>query len=109
MTALRSSEKNTACFDFPRATNADCPENCSAIKKIPKKYRCIAGMPSCKSSGSLLNGRIKRCGKKKMSAHIIKVNMMENIVVSLMADFTLIGETVRAALEGRQLQPLLRT
>lgn len=28
---------------------------------------------------------------------------------SLMADFTLIGETVRAALEGRQLQPLLRT
>ena len=28
---------------------------------------------------------------------------------SLMADFTLIGETVRAALGGRQLQPLLRT
>ena len=28
---------------------------------------------------------------------------------SLMADFTLIGETVQAALEGRQLQPLLRT
>ena len=28
---------------------------------------------------------------------------------SRMADFTLIGETVRAALEGRQLQPLLRT
>ena len=28
---------------------------------------------------------------------------------SLMEDFTLIGETVRAALEGRQLQPLLRT
>ena len=28
---------------------------------------------------------------------------------SLMADFTFIGETVRAALEGRQLQPLLRT
>ena len=30
-------EKNTACFDFPRATKVDCPENCSAIIKIPKK------------------------------------------------------------------------
>lgn len=28
---------------------------------------------------------------------------------SLMADFTLIGETVQAALEGRQIQPILRT
>ena len=28
---------------------------------------------------------------------------------SLMADFSLIGETVQAALEGRQIQPILRT
>ena len=35
--ALRSSEKKTACFDFPRDTAADCPAICRAIMKKPKK------------------------------------------------------------------------
>ena len=35
--ALRSSEKNMACFEYPRAVKVDCPANWKAIKKNPKK------------------------------------------------------------------------
>lgn len=34
---LRNREKKTACFDLPRATKVDWPENCSDIIKMPKK------------------------------------------------------------------------
>ena len=88
MIALRSREKKIACFDLPRATKADCPENCKAIMKIPKKYRWRAGIPSFNKDDSLLNRRMIKCGKKKINAHVMNVNTMENAAVSFMADFT---------------------
>ena len=37
MMIFRNSEKNTACFAFPRPTKVLCPVNWKAMKKKPKK------------------------------------------------------------------------
>ena len=89
MITLRNKEKNTACLDLPSATKVDWPANCRAIIKMPKKYRCMAGTPSFNSFGSLLNIRMKTCGKKNRNAHITRVNTIQDIAVKEMADFTL--------------------
>ena len=65
MIILRKREKNTACRDWPRPTNADCPENWNAIMKKPKKYICMNGTPASISAGSELNILIIGAGKRK--------------------------------------------
>ena len=50
MMILRKSEKNTACFALPSPTKVLCPVNWNAMKKKPKKYRCMAGTPRSRSS-----------------------------------------------------------
>ena len=69
ITTFRKMEKNTACLDFPRATNTACPANWRDIIKKPKKYRRRAGIPASIRAGSWLNIRMKNSGKPCSSAH----------------------------------------
>ena len=86
--AFRNKEKKTAWRYLPNAVKVDWPANCKAIIKIPKKYKCMAGTPFSKSSGSLLNRWIKKRGKKNSSAHAAREKRIQNKVVNLMEDFT---------------------
>ena len=66
-------QKIRACFAFPSPVKTDCPENWRDIKQKPKKYTCIAGIPSENIASLPLKRRMNPPGSRSVIPHITVV------------------------------------
>ena len=73
MMTLRSREKKTACFFFPRDLNMVCPTYWSSMKIKAEKYSFMARMVSARRLSSELKMLMRKWGAKRMTSHIPRV------------------------------------